>query len=376
MNDPRHLQLANLLVSHSCRIGPGERVLISGTDVPSEVLETLVAKVYEAGGYPSVDYSTERIKRALLKGATPESLGSIADWEKTRMGQMDAYIGIRGYANPKETSDLPEEANKLYMQYLFDPVHRGIRVPDTKWVVLRYPTPSMALMAGMSTEAFEEFYYRVTTGVDYAGMELAMKPAAAFLETCDKVRIEGPGTDLSFSVKSVPVVPCFGRRNIPDGEVYTAPVKDSVNGILSVNTKTTYFGFTFENIRLEFKDGRIADATANDAKRLNKVLDTDPGARFIGEFALGCNPHITEPFDETLFDEKIAGSFHFTPGSAYDTADNGNRSAIHWDMVTIQRSEYGGGTIRMDDVLVRENGLFVHEAFSGLNPDRLGKNSP
>lgn len=371
MFDPRHRDLSRLLVRHSCRVQPGDNVLIAATDVPSQFIEAVTDAVYEAGGYPSIDVTTERIKRALMKGASAESLAANARWETARMAQMDAYIGIRGYENPRETADLPASANRLYMQHLFDPVHRQIRVPRTRWVVLRYPTPAMALMADMSTEAFEQFFYRVTTGVNYSLMETAMEEAVRFLTQGREVHIEGPGTDLKFSIQDIPVVPCFGRRNIPDGEVYTAPVKDSVEGVLAVNTRTTYFGTAFEHIVLEFSRGRITSARAQDTRRLNDILDTDEGARYIGEFALGCNPHITRPFDETLFDEKIAGSFHFTPGSAYETADNGNRSAIHWDMVTIQSPEYGGGTIRIDGTLIRENGLFVHDAFLALNPDRL-----
>ena len=371
MKDLRHKNLAEVLVTHSCMIEKGDAVLISGTDVPVQMIEAVVESVYEAGGYPSVDYSFERIKRAILKGAGEESLRSTAEWECERMKRMNAYIGIRGYANPKETSDLPPRSNQLYMKHLFDPVHRQIRVPGTKWVVLRYPTAAMAMMANSSTEEFEDYFYKVCTEVDYAGMERAMEPARKFLENSGEVHIEGPGTDLRFSIKGIPAVPCFGRRNIPDGEIYTAPVKDSVQGILSCNTESAYFGTTFKDVVLEFSNGKITRAEANDTGKINSVFDTDEGSRYIGEFAMGCNPHILNPMNETLFDEKIAGSFHFTPGSAYETADNGNRSAIHWDMVYIQRPEYGGGTIRIDGLTIRENGVFVHEAFEGLNSENL-----
>ncbi len=375
MKDPRHEILAELLVNHSCSLQKGESVLISATDIPHAMVESLIEKVYKAGGRPSIDLRSDRLKRALLKGASGESLDSIAGWERFRMEQMDAYIGVRGYENPKETSDLPPEANQLFMKHIFDPVHRQIRVPKTKWVVLRYPTPAMAMMAGMSTEGFEEFFFDVCTKVDYKAMEQAMIPARQFLEKSREVHIEGPGTDISFSIEGIPAVPCFGKRNIPDGEIYTAPVRNSVQGHLSCNTSTTYFGATFKDIVLTFKDGRIIDAAANDTEHINAVFDTDEGARYIGEFAMGCNPYIHDPFDETLFDEKIRGSFHFTPGSAYETADNGNRSVIHWDMVYIQRPEYGGGTIRIDGELIRDNGIFVHDAFAGLNPEHLTRSS-
>src|SRR5690606_32848804 len=239
-----------------------------------------------------------------------------------------------------------------------------------KWVVLRYPNPSMAQLAGMSTEAFEDFYFRVCN-LDYAKMDRAMDPLKELMDRTDRVRIVGPGTDLSFSIKGIGAVKCSGRRNIPDGEVYTAPVRDSVNGTISFNVPSVYNGFKYENVRLTFRDGRIVEASANDTARINALLDTDEGARFVGEFSLGFNPHILHPMNDILFDEKIAGSLHFTPGQAYEEADNGNRSAIHWDLVLIQRPEYGGGEVWFDDVLIRKDGRFVHPALEGLNPERL-----
>jgi aminopeptidase len=228
----------------------------------------------------------------------------------------------------------------------------------------------MAQLAAMSTEAFEDFYFRVCT-LDYAKMAAAMDPLIALLERTDRVKITGPGTDLAFSIRGIPAVKCSGLRNIPDGEVYTAPVKDSVNGVISYNAPAVYQGFTYENIRLEFKDGRIIGATANECEKINKVFDTDAGARYIGEFALGVNPFIERPMKDTLFDEKISGSFHFTPGNAYEKAFNGNKSAIHWDLVCIQTPAYGGGEIFFDDILIRQDGRFVLEELQGLNPENL-----
>jgi aminopeptidase len=244
------------------------------------------------------------------------------------------------------------------------------RVNKTKWVVLRWPTPSMAQMAGMSTEAFEEFFFRVCT-LNYSKMEAAMKPLAALLNNTDRVRIVGQGTDLNFSIRGIPTVSCSGKHNIPDGEVFTCPVRDSVQGQIRFNAPTIYQGSAFDSIKLVFNHGRIVDATGSNPTRINEILDTDEGARFIGEFALGFNPHILEPMRDILFDEKIAGSFHFTPGQAYEEADNGNRSQVHWDLVCIQRPEYGGGEIYFDDKLVRKDGKFVLEELKALNPENL-----
>jgi aminopeptidase len=373
MIHPKQAELARLLVTHSVALKKGEKCLIQSHDVPEEMIEALIDAVYEAGAYPVLDYRRSRLSRALLKGADRESLTNLAEIEVFRMKKMDAFIGIRGYDNPKENSDIPESRSQLEMTCLMKPVHYEIRVPKTKWVVLRYPTPGMAAMAQTSTSSFEDFYFAVTTGVDYAAMAKAMEPAREFLETAKNVHISGPGTDLRFSIESIPVVPCFGERNIPDGEIYTAPVRDSVEGTIRYNAPSSLFGHTYSNISFTFKKGKIVEASADETEKLNAVLDTDDGARYIGEFALGCNPRILEPMDETLFDEKIAGSFHFTPGNAYTEADNGNRSAVHWDLVCIQRTEYGGGEINMDGKLIRKDGRFVHPSFEALNPEHLAR---
>lgn len=371
MFDPRHEKLADLLVNYSCEVQQGENVLIETHDVPIEFIDALVKSVYKAGGNPLLETKFNRLTRTLIKGATKESIAAMRDAELYRMKMMDAYIGVRGYVNAKELSDVPADKNKVYGTEIFQKIHGEIRVPKTKWVVLRYPTPAMAMMANMSTEAFEDYYFRVTAGVDYRKMSEMMDPAAEFLRGADKVHIKGPGTDLTFTIKGIGAVKCEGKRNIPDGEVYSCPIKDTVNGTISYNTPSSYHGFTFKDVKLRFENGKIVEATANDTKRINEVFDTDEGARYIGEFALGCNPEINFAMDEILFDEKIGGSFHFTPGNAYDDTDNGNRSAVHWDLVCIQTPEYGGGEIWIDDQLIRKDGRFVHKSFEGLNPENL-----
>jgi aminopeptidase len=368
--DPRIRTLARNLIRYSTELKAGEKILIDlyGLEVP--IARALVEEVYAVGGIPFVSVKQHQIQRALLMGATEEQWSMMARYEADRMKDMDAYIAIRSGENASEMGDVPSERMKIYQEKWWHPVHSEIRVNETKWCVLRWPTASMAQLAGTSTEAFEDFYFDVCT-LDYAKMDRNMDALKARMERTDKVRITGPGTDLSFSIKGIPAIKCSGLRNIPDGECYTAPVRNSVNGVLSYNTPTVYQGFTFENIRFEFKDGKIVKATANDTDRLNAVLDTDEGARYIGEFSFGFNPYILKPMKDTLFDEKIAGSFHFTPGQAYQIADNGNRSAIHWDLVCIQREDYGGGEIYLDGELVRQDGRFVARDLLGLNPENL-----
>jgi len=370
MKDPRIEALAKQLVHYSVDLQKGEKVLIELIGEETELVEAIIQQVYEAGGVPYVTTKKPKVQRALLMEAKEEQLKDIASWELDRMKSMDAYIGIRSGDNVNELSDVPDERMKLYAKDFLRPVHFEQRVNHTKWVILRYPNASMAQLANMSTEAFEDFYFNVCN-LDYSKMSKAMDALVAWMEKTDKVHITGPGTDLTFSIKGIPAIKCAGQLNIPDGEVYTAPVKDSVNGVISYNAPSLYEGVSYENITLEFKDGKIIKATANNTERINQVFNTDEGARYVGEFAIGVNPYILQPMKDILFDEKIAGSIHFTPGNAYDDADNGNRSDIHWDLVLIQRPEYGGGEIYFDDVLIRKDGRFVVPELEPLNPENL-----
>ncbi|MFA6688811.1 MAG: aminopeptidase [Sphaerochaetaceae bacterium] len=366
MSDQRERKLAKLLVGFSVRLKKGENCLIRACDVPMSMVEELVAAVYDAGGNPQVQLWNQRLERAMVQGATDESLSVWADCDSYRMGKMDAYIGITGVANVRELASIPSQVAKYSARYT-DPVHFKIRVPHTRWVVLRYPTETMAMQANMSTREFEDYFYSVTTDVDYEAMGRAMSRAKEFLDTVDRVRIVAPGTDLSFSVKGLGWIPCAGEANIPDGEIYSCPVKDSVEGTIAYNCASTYHGHKFSDIRFRFSRGRIVEAHADDDALINEILDIDEGARYIGEFALGCNPKITFPMDNILFDEKIAGSFHFTPGNSYDDCDNGNKSSVHWDLVQIQTPQYGGGEIWMDGELVRKDGKFLHPSLTELN---------
>lgn len=376
MNDPRYTKLADLLTRHSMKVTSGDKVLIEAFDVPDEMTISLVRSVRAAGGVPFVQTYSQRVIRALNQGATEGYARLLGQLEKARMEAMDCYVGLRGSHNIAEASDVPREQMSLVEKLHWGPVHQEVRVPKTRWVVLRWPTPSMAQAANMSTEAFEDFYFRVCADVDYAKMKSAAKPLHDLMDRTDRVRITGPGTDLTFSKKGIPSKGCYGDRNIPDGELFSCPVRDSVNGTLQYNCETISRGTVFNHIKLTFKHGKIieasADSPANTAK-LNEILDSDEGARYIGEFSLAFNPFILKPMKDILFDEKIAGSFHFTPGQAYEEAGNGNKSQIHWDMVCIQRPEYGGGEIHFDDKLIRKDGLFVLPELAGLNPDQLGR---
>ena len=364
-------KLAKNLVNYSCRVQKNEKVLIEAIGVEcSDLVRALIQEIYKVGGYPFVTLKELTITREILKGITKEEAEKMAEFELNRMKEMDAYIGIRGGGNSFELADIESEKMKIYSDSFVKPVHLMERVNNTKWVILKYPNNSMAQLANTSLESFENFYFNVCN-LDYSKMSKAMDSLVELLNKTDKVRVIGPGTDLNFSIKGIPAVKCCGLRNIPDGEVYTAPVIDSVNGVITYITPSLYQGTTFENIRFTFKDGKIVEATANYTEKLNEILDSDEGARYIGEFAIGLNPYILHPMKDTLFDEKIAGSIHFTPGQAYKLADNGNKSGIHWDLVLIQREEFGGGEIWFDDILVRKNGVFTLKELEILNPENL-----
>ena len=364
MHDERFDKLAKLLVEYSIRLKRNETVLIEAFDIPDEMTAALIRAARNAGGVPFAQVYHVQVNRALALEASDRQLNIMARHELARMKKMNAYIAMRGSHNITELADVPPEKMQLIGKKM-RPV-QDHRVKRTKWVVLRWPTPSMAQLAGKSTEAFEDFFFDVCT-LDYRKLQPGMKALKKLMERTDCVQIKGPGTDLNFSIKGIPAVICGGDRNIPDGEVFTAPVKDSVEGQLTFNAPSIYQGTAFDGIQLNFKRGKIVEASSNETKKLNKILDSDAGARYIGEFSLGFNPRVFQPMRDILFDEKIAGSFHFTPGQAYEEADNGNRSQVHWDMVSIQRPDYGGGEIHFDGKLIRKNGEFLPKQLRSLN---------
>src|ERR1700681_2615378 len=370
MHDARFDKLAKLLVEYSTRLKRNEKVLIEAFDVPDEMTIALIRAARKVGAIPFVQIQRAQVNREIALKALDRQLNLAARHEISRMKKMQAYIALRGSNNITELSDVPVAKMQLVAKKM-RPV-QDQRVKKTKWVVLRWPTPSMAQLAGMSTEAFEDFYFEVCT-LDYRKLQPGMKALKALMEKTDRVEIKGPGTDLRFSIKGIPAVICGGDRNIPDGEVFSCPVKESVQGHVAFNAPTIYQGTGFDRIRLEFRDGKIVDATSNEAVKLNKILDSDPGARYIGEFSLGFNPYILEPMRDILFDKKIAGHFLLPPGQAYEEADNANRVKVHWDKMNIQRPEYGGGEVLYDGKLIRRDGDFLPAQLRSLNRGRFAK---
>ena len=360
MPDPRNTTLARQLLDYSVELKPGETLYleIKGKET-LELGKQIIRLATERGATPFWFYNDESLLRQFLQHAGEDQMKRQAELHLELMTRTHAYIGLRGSDNPFDLADIDPKQTERFNTLFYKPVHLEQRVKKTRWVVLRYPNNAMAQLAETSQEKFEDFYYNVCC-LDYAKMSRAQDRLFALMTATDQVRIKSPGTDLTFSIKGIACKKCDGHRNIPDGEVFTAPVRDSVNGTIAFNTPSLKDGLVFTGIKLTFERGKIVKAWANaNVEKLNRIFDSDEGARYIGEFSLGLNPFILHPMRDTLFDEKIAGSFHFTPGQCYDEAYNANQSAIHWDLVLIQRPEYGGGEIWFDGKLIRKDGVFT-----------------
>jgi len=374
MKDKRIETLAKSLINYSCELQKGEHIYIEIKGIDTLALgKECIRQATLVGGIPFWFYNDESLSRQFIKNADDEQLKEAASFHLEMMKRSSAYLGIRGSENPFDLADIPSEQMKKYNALFYRPVHLEQRVRFTRWCVMRYPNNAMSQLAQLPQEVFEEFYFDVCN-VNYAKMSGAMEPLKALMEKTDKVRIVGPqDTDITFSIKDIKVVKCDGHRNIPDGELYTAPVRNSINGVIHYNTPSLYEGTVFEDIRFEFENGKIVKATCkSNEEKMNNILNTDPNARYVGEYAIGLNPMIKNAMKDTLFDEKIGGSIHLTPGCCYDEAPNGNKSDIHWDLVLIQTPEHGGGEIYFDDELIRKDGKFTDSSLEdGFTAENL-----
>jgi aminopeptidase len=372
MKDPRNQTLAHNLVNFSTALKKGETLYLEvrGRDT-LDLARAVMAEATKVGANTFFYYNDNSILRQFLKNCTVEQIEALADMHLEIMKKSAAYIGMNGTDNLYDLSDINPDIMQAYNKIYFHKVHHGWRVPKTRWCVLRYPSVSFATNAEKPQEVFEDFFYDVCC-LDYSKLSRAMDPLVELMQKTDKVRIVSPGTDISFSIKGIPAIKCDGKLNIPDGEVFTAPVKDSINGVIQYNTPTENNGKQFRNIRLEFKDGKIINFSGDgDRETLDKIFNTDEGARYVGEFAIGVNPYINDATRSILFDEKIYGSIHLTPGASYDEAPNGNDSAVHWDLVLIQTPKYGGGELYFDGRLVRKDGEFVIPELKALSREAL-----
>ncbi|MEW6237478.1 MAG: aminopeptidase [Candidatus Omnitrophota bacterium] len=372
MLEERIKRLAHTIIHYSTKTHAGDMVLIHTKGFETfDLAEAVLREAIATGGIPYLHIEDERATRRLLLEGGEETFKKLGEFLLEQMKRANVYVGIRGGSNVFELADVPKEKLSLYEKYITGPVHIEQRVKHTRWCVMRYPNAAMSQLAQTSSEAFQRFYYDVCC-LDYAKMNQSVEPLVDLMNRTDRVRLIAPYTDLQFSIKDIPVRECAGTHNIPDGECFTAPVRDSIEGNIRFNVPSLHEGTLYENIQLAFKNGRAVEMDAGrHTERLRQTLEGDDGASYAGEFSLGFNPYILQPMKDTLFDEKIAGSLHIAMGACYDDASNGNRSALHWDLVQIQRQDYGGGEIYFDDVLIRKDGLFVLPELMGLNPDNL-----
>jgi aminopeptidase len=366
MQDARIQQLARTLVYHSCQVKSRDIVVIEFSGIAAmPLVHACIEEITYAGGIPFCFFHSEQLMRSFFVHATEEQYRAYGAMMRQMMEACHCYIGIRSSENPFELADLTLESQRNHTVHLWKSVHLDVRL-QKRWVVLRYPNAYLSVQAEMPSEHFYRLFFRVCN-MNYAYLAKAIQPLRELMEATDQVRILGPNTHLTFSIKGMPIVPCVGENNIPDGEIFTAPLRESIQGVVSFNTPTIYQGIRFERIKLEFRDGRIIEASAAfNQDQLNRILDTDDGARYIGEFAIGLNPFIDRPILDPIFDEKIYGSFHLKPGNSYEAADNGNRSSVLWNLVSIQLPAWGGGEIYFDDVLVCKDGSFVHPTLEAL----------
>jgi aminopeptidase len=365
MKDPRVKELADVLVNYSTRVKKGDVVLISasGFEAAPLVQELYILCLERGAAYVEYEFNLPEINRHFYNRATKAQLAYFPEHRLAFMKKATVFISISAGENSMVMAQA-NQANMISWSKVIRPIIDE-RVKHTRWVITRYPTQGAAQEAKMSLDEYEDYLFSACC-IDWAAESKKQEKLKRLMDKACMVRITADDTDLSFSIKGMPGIKCDGRYNIPDGEVFTAPVRDSVEGFITYNCPTVYQGKEFNNIRLEFSKGKIVKASAPGMdEALESILDTDEGARFVGEFAIGVNPGITEPMRNILFDEKIFGSIHFTPGQCYDECDNGNRSAVHWDMVKILKN---GGEIRFDDQLIQKNGLFVHKDLLVLNP--------
>ena len=371
MSDVRCNQLAKKLVNFSANVQKGDKVLVEITGEEHDLGKEIIREIYAAGGKPFFYLWNDELQKEWLMGLDEETVALQAQWDAERMSKMDAYIAVRLNDNLYDLATVPKESMELYARYITQKVHFGIRI-SKKWVVVRYPNASMAQLATMPTDEFRNFYFSACN-FDYEKLDKYMTPLFSRVNQADIVEIKGVGVDLKFSIKGMNSLKCCGKNNLPDGELLSAPVRESVEGYITYNTPSPYLGDVFDRVRLEFKRGQIVRVSHDgvENQRLNAIFDSDEGARYIGEFSFGLNPFISKPMKDILFDEKISGSFHFTPGNACFDINNGNKSSIHWDLVYITRKDYGGAEIYFDGILIQKDGLFVPADLQPLNPENL-----
>jgi len=368
MKDKRIEKLASVLVNFSTSIKKGDMVLIEAIGTPTLpfVKEIHRQTLIKGAKYVEIWFSEPEVTKDFYNLATKQQIDFFPKHKLDFMKKVNAYIAVRAPENSMVFANV-DHKNLLTNQKVMQPILNW-RVNHTKWVVTRWPCHGFAQEAKMSLEELFDFYFAACIQ-DWASVGKRQAKLARMMKETKEIKVKASDTDLVLRKDKLPAINCNGLRNIPDGEVYTAPVKNSVEGYITFNCPAVYQSQEFDGICLEFKNGKVVKATcsAGDEGKLNAILDTDEGGRYIGEFSLGTNHNITKPMRNILFDEKIGGSIHMACGMAYEECNNGNKSAIHWDIIKILK---GDGEIYFDGKLIQKNGYFVHPSLVDLNPKK------
>lgn len=355
MNDPRWQHLADILVNYSTGVKKGERVLITMMETETFPLAKAVyAATVKAGGLPFVEFQSAYLERDLMRLGSDEQVDWVCEMQAKGMEWADAYIGLRGARNPNEFSDI--EANKIAGHKRSMGKISSMRNDLTRWVLIRVPNESFAQQASTSLEEMMSFFFNATLR-DWESESIRWQEICNHFQSYETVRITGRETDITFSTKGRIYEVADGHKNMPDGEIFTAPVDDSAEGSIYFEFPGVYMGLLVEGIRLEFRKGEVVNASAEkNEDLLHQLLAMDEGARRLGEFGVGLNYGIDRFAYDILYDEKIGGTIHLALGRAYAENKGVNKSALHWDIVKDLREI---GQIFLDGKLILENGIFL-----------------
>lgn len=368
MPDPRIEKLADVLVNYSVGVQPGDRVMLRGGPEASPLLKEIYVSILRAGGYPLSLISLDGIEELYYHHASDDQLRYLHEPIKLIYETYDVLISVGSATNTKQLSSVAPEkirTTSQAQQPIFKTYMERSASGDLRWVGCLFPTNAYAQDAEMGLAEYENFVYgacvpNLDDPVGYwRGFSEKQQKIVDWLNGKKSLRVEGPNVELSMSIADRLFVNCDGKKNMPDGEIFTGPVEESVEGHVRFSYPSAYQGRKLEGIELWFEKGKVVKAAAEKGEDfLQKTLDTDEGARFVGEFAIGTNEGITRATGHTLFDEKINGSFHMALGAGIPESKSENKSAIHWDMVCDLSD---GGRIWVDDELLYENGEFKIE---------------
>ena len=356
MRDPRIDEYARLLVERSVDVQPGWQVVVRGTPLARPLIESVLEQIAQRRAHPLLQLSFEQIGGPFAREAPLETLREAAPLQRRIWEEADAFISVWAPENTREGSELSEERRKALRQ-MSGPMRERTMALAVPWVIAEYPVHSAAQDAGMTLTEFEEFIF-ASVLLDWDAEAERMRRLADVFDETEEVRIVAPGTDLTLSLAGRSGAVDDGHVNMPGGEVFYSPIEDSANGVIEFSEfPACYFGREVEGARLVFQDGRVVDASARAGEDfLVQTLDTDDGARRVGELGIGCNPAIQRFMKNVAFDEKIDGTVHLALGNSYSFTGGMNESAIHWDIVKDLRR---GGEIHAGGRLVQANGDWV-----------------